>query len=139
MKSARDRITELVGSLLLSALVAAATLVVVVLVNSFRSTTTVEQGAWLLLSAIAGSWTILIPSKFWEGTRGEPALRRFTLMVLGLGLGAFAFGVANLLMVHLPYDYNSAGPHYNLPASFYAPDGHPLLMRTWPVSARCCC
>ena len=52
-----------------------------------------EQFAWLVLVSIAGAWSVLIPSKFWEGTRGDAMLRRFILMVIGLGLGALAFGV----------------------------------------------
>ena len=69
---------------------------------------------------------MLIPSKLWEGIRGEPMLRRFILMVVGLGVGALAFGAAEMLMVTLPGDPDF--PNVQPPSSFYAPDGRPLLM-----------
>ncbi len=130
VKSRKERLTELVGSMLAGSLVAMAMCIVMVLLMSYRGTTPrPEQCAWLVLVSIAGTWAVLVPSKFWEGTRGEPMLRRFILMVVGLGLGAVAFGTATMLLVSLP---PGAGfpkpPNYQLPPSFYAGDGRPLAM-----------
>ena len=132
VKSPRERFTELVGSLLGSLLVAVAMCVVLVLVNSFRATAhSPEQCAWLALMSIAGTWAVLIPSKFWEGTRGEAAMRRFIMMVIGLGLGTLGFGIASLLLVNLsayPY-YSELVPGFRPPSSFYdVQNGQPLAM-----------
>ena len=89
-----------------------------------------EQCAWLALVSVAGAWTVLAAGKFWEGGNGEPMLRRFLLMVVGLGLGAAAWGVADSLHVALP---PLPGVHVAqefgdlAPASFYD-DGRPLAM-----------
>jgi len=88
-----------------------------------------EQVAWLVVMSVAGTWTVMVPAKFWEGTQGETALRRFTMMVLGLGLGLAAYAAAAFLMVSLPYASGfPQSTDYQLPQSFYAPDGRPLAM-----------
>jgi len=129
LKPRRERATELVGSLLASALVALTMCLVVVIVGGFRSSIPrPEQVAWLAIMSVAGAWAVLIPSKFWEGSHGEPMLRRFILMVLGLGLGILAAGSAALLHVDLPHDPKmTSGSHYELPVGFYA-DGAPQLL-----------
>jgi len=130
VKSPRERFTDLLGSLLLGALVTLSMCVVAVLLSSYRGTCPrMEQCAWLLLVSLAGTWAVLIPAKFWEGTRGEVVLRRFAMMVIGLGLGVLASGVAALLLVNLPYDSQfTLGPDYELPHSFYDDGGRPLGM-----------
>jgi hypothetical protein len=42
---------------------------------------------------------VLIPSKYWEGTDGDQTLRRVTMLVCGLTLGAAAYEAADALMV----------------------------------------
>ena len=133
LKPPRERLAELLGSLLGSTLVAAVMCVVMVLVESFRADAVgfprPEQFAWLLLAAVAGSWAVLIPSKFWEGARGDAMARRFLLMVIGMGVGAAAFCASEWLMVGLPPAAGYPKPlAYKLPPSFYAVDGRPLLM-----------
>jgi hypothetical protein len=87
-----------------------------------------EQFAWLLLASGIGAWAVLVTTKLWEGRRGDRVLRRFLLMVIGMGVGLAAFGLGEMLMVGLP---PAAGypqpPGYRLPPSFYAIDGRPLL------------
>ena len=128
----RERVAELLGSLLLSSLVAVAMTVVMAMVSSYfnNDIPQPEQCAWLLLITIAGAWTVLIPSKFWEGSYGDPALRRFVMMVLGMGLGELAWLFARIFMVALPPSPQSANfsTHYNLPQNFYGFDGRPMLM-----------
>lgn len=130
LKPPRERVAELLGSLLGSALVALIVCLVMVILYGFRShLPRPEQTTWLAVMSVAGAWAVLLPSKFWEGHRGEPMLRRFILMVAGLGLGVLAAGVAALLQVGLPADpeFVSGRPHYALPTSFYA-DGTPRLL-----------
>lgn len=111
------------------ALTAMTMCLVMILLNSFRSTDPrPEQYAWLLLVSIIGTWAVMIPSKFWEGTKGDAMVRRFVLMVIGMGLGAIAFLSAEYLEVRLPYDPKFTQPHsYQLPPSFYSA-GQPLIM-----------
>ena len=107
--------------------------VVMLLLESYRAgaanTPQPEQFAWLFLTSLIGAWAVLIPSKLWEGARGDPMLRRFVMMVLGMAIGAAAFFAADLLLVNLPavvgYPKTSV---YQLPSSFYAFDGRPLLL-----------
>ena len=129
LKTPRERLTELLGSLLASALVAATMCLVMAILNSFRGTMPrPEQAAWLVLISIVGAWAVLVPSKFWEGSRGEAMLRRFIMMAIGLGLGVLAFAAAWALKVDLPYDAKFPQPHnYQLPQSFYA-NGAPQWM-----------
>jgi hypothetical protein len=65
----------------------------------------VEQFAWLSLVSIAGTWGVLIPSKAWEGKEGEPALRRFCMLVVGLAIGTGAFYLQRQLWVDLPHEF----------------------------------
>ena len=131
VKPPRQRAAELLGSLLVGAMVTLAMSVVLVLLYNFSSQTTAqpEQIAWLVLVGMAGTFAVLIVSKFWEGSRGDAAVRRFILLVLGLGIGALSAGAAAALMVDLPFGSKfPKPPDYSLPTSFYGEYGHPLAM-----------
>ncbi len=95
----RQRLTELFGSLLLSAAVATAVSLILVLLMTDHSS--LEQYVWLGLVSLVGSWGLLTAAKFWEGREGEPILRRMTLLGFGLLLGWFAYELARWLMVDL--------------------------------------
>jgi len=116
--------------MLAAAMAGLAICVVLVLLYSYFAATTVlpQQFAWLALVSIAGSWAVLIPAKFWEGTKGDPMLRRFILMVIGLALGGLAFGVSSLLLVDLPADQGQGFDFFHLSPGkpFYDVGGHPL-------------
>ena len=99
IKSGRELVTELFGSLLLSSAVSLAACVIMIII---QGETKPEQFAWLALVSTAGAWAILIPAKFWEGTRGDPVVRRVVLMTMGLFVGLFAWGTAQMLMVNVP-------------------------------------
>jgi hypothetical protein len=127
-KSGRQRIEELTGSFLLSTAVAAVMSVFLSVVHA----KTLEPGqfAWLLLVSTLGSWLVLAPSKFWEGRECEPTLRRLTLMVLGLGLGAAAWGLKDFLLVPLNSDWQlppTVTEDY-VSSRFYDADGSPSLV-----------
>jgi len=125
----RERVAELLGSLLLSSVVAVAMTVVMVLLSSFEDAVPKpEQCAWMLLTTVIGSWIVLIPSKFWEGTNGDPALRRFVMMVMGLMLGALSYLVSLSFIVTLPPAPNFHNVGISMPSSFYGIDGRPMLM-----------
>ena len=131
-KSAREKSTELVGSLLLSGLVTAG-LSVLMMIYLGRMEY-VDQYAWLVVTSALGAWAVLVPAKIWEGNSGEPALRRFTMMVLGFGLGAVGYLLANGLMINLVADAPQWAGSGQVAADqplavgkFYNTDGEPKL------------
>lgn len=132
VKTPRERLTELLGSLLGGSLAAIVMCLVMGLLLGFgMATPSAELCAWLAMVSLVGSWGVLIPAKFWEGTRGEATLRRFIMMVIGLGFGVLAFGVASLLLVDLPADPDFAFDRdFILPTArgLYAADGQPLVL-----------
>ena len=67
-----------------------------------RGQSTKEQYAWLTMVSVLGSWAILIPAKFWEGTQGDAILRRVVLLIVGLGVGGAAYLAADVLMIKFP-------------------------------------
>ena len=117
---------DLSGSMLVAAGVSAALGVIMVLLRG--ATFQPEQYAWLVLTSTLGSWFVLAPAKLWEGTRGDTSLRRFGLMLLGLGLGAVTWGLDRYLWVDLSYEMlTTAGAGKSLGHSFYDPQGQPQL------------
>jgi hypothetical protein len=127
-QSPRQRLAGLLGSLIGSALVAFTMCLVMAIIESFHGhSPSPAQFAWLVVVSVTGSWAVLAPSKFWEPSRGEPMLRRFLLMVIGLAMGLVAFATATYLKVELPHDRGFGEIGYNLPAAFYGADGSPLL------------
>ncbi|HVA45629.1 MAG TPA: serine/threonine-protein kinase [Pirellulales bacterium] len=130
-KTARQRVEELTGSLLASTAVAAAMSVFLSVVHA--KTLQPGQLAWLLVVSTLGSWLVLIPSKLWEGHEGDSTLRRLTLMLLGLGLGAAAWGVKDFLLVPLTADWRDPAPvlaftEEYVSARFYDSNGAPSLV-----------
>ena len=136
--SRRERLADLIGSMLLAAVVVMVVSLVVVLFRmSGHNGSPVElnQYAWLVLSAIAGAWSILIPAKIWEGRGADPALRRFVMLAIGLGVGLIAFGLQSSLLVQLHYEMHTFQVNQEihriaanfLPPSFYGADGAPSV------------
>jgi hypothetical protein len=131
LKPPRERVADLLGSLLGSALVAAIASGVATLLEGYWANVQIqpEQFFWLWLVGIIGSWAVLLPSKLWEGRRGDPILRRFVMMVIGMGVGLAACGIDDTLMVKLrPARAFAAMPGYNAPPGFFDFAGQPLLM-----------
>ncbi|HVU88813.1 MAG TPA: serine/threonine-protein kinase [Pirellulales bacterium] len=108
-KTSREKVTELFGSLLLSALVAGATSLLMLIVQH-RDQQFYSEYAWLGLCAAMGAWGVLIPAKLWEGRQGDVVLRRFVMLGIGLAFGLAAFETGPRLLkivlendVHLPH------------------------------------
>ncbi|MEX2138340.1 MAG: serine/threonine-protein kinase [Pirellulales bacterium] len=123
----RERITELVGSLIIAGIVALVVSLVMVVISGGRVES--NQFVWLAFSAIAGAWAVLIPGKLFEGREGDPIVRRFVFLVIGLLVGAVSYGFSDLLMVRLPngvdWDLNRPVRHLE---NLYDSQGSPLLM-----------
>jgi hypothetical protein len=106
-KPARERIADLLGSMLFAS---GATAVVSVLLLLARGVPPeAAQFAWLWIVSTLGTWSVLAPAKRWEATRGDGARRRFAMSVLGLGVGAVSWGLSDVLMVSLPRMSHGAG------------------------------
>ncbi len=99
----KKRITELVGSLLMSALVMVVLGVVSMILGGVLGVdpvgTWASTYAWITLPGLLGAWTILIANKFREGQKPDPALRGFAMLVMGLGVGAASFGLFQWLLL----------------------------------------
>lgn len=102
-----ERLSEVTGSLLMSA-IACAVLCLIILVAVGHGITAGGQTwnlyAWLTMTSVIGSWSILGLGKFWELSEGDAILRRFVLMITGLVVGALAFVASNILMIQLSTD-----------------------------------
>ena len=123
----RRRMAELLGSLVFAAAVAAALIVVAAAVRGVNPSP--QQVAWQWLVGALGSWLVLVPAKYWEGKPGDDSLRRFVMLVLGLGLGLFAWAVARYLWVELPYDSPIVANVTGIVASeAYEANGQPRLL-----------
>jgi hypothetical protein len=96
-RSAREKLTELLGSMLLASLVAAVLCVVMALLLEGQPQW--NQLLWLGIVGTAGAWCVLVPSKFWEGPESESMRRRFVMLLAGLGLGLLGYGVDQFLLV----------------------------------------
>jgi hypothetical protein len=134
LPSLRVRLADLIGSMLLAAIVVLVVSLVAVLYRVSApngSPVEVNQYAWLALSAIVGAWSIMIPAKIWEYRPADAALRRFVMLVLGLGVGFAAYALYAWLLVQLPYDFHDQLARGVISArlrhGFYGPDGAPLV------------
>ena len=102
-KPLRDKITELVGSMLLTAIFSLLAACAIPLLLSDQTAS--EVGAmylWLAAVGTLGSWAVLIPSKFVEGKLEDQVPMRITLMLLGAILGVLAWFVADSLLLSMP-------------------------------------
>ena len=132
-KSRPERVMELTGSMLMSALVVAVLgIVSLIIANQDLSGDIVSWAptyAWLTLTCVAGTWSVLAMSKSWEGYKPDPALRRFSMLVLGLAIGALSFGLSQLLLVQPGYllvGESSVGAGW--PESMYSAAGEPQFL-----------
>lgn len=101
VKTPREWRTELVGSLLLGPPLALAMSILAAVVYAvfWKSAIHANELAWVALTAALGTWMVLVPGKFWEGTDGDPWLRRLVMLFVGAGLGAVACVLAQVFLV----------------------------------------
>lgn len=71
-----------------------------------------DLGSWGLFSVttLLASWGVLLHSKMWEGRPSDNWLRRLTALGLGAGVGAAAYSLHDLLLVHMNYDLLDTTP-----------------------------
>ncbi len=94
-KTVVRHISELSGSMLMAVLVSAVLGLVALVIgtpNFDRSqiSSWMPLYAWLTVTSVVGSWAVLTIGKFWETSTGDQALRRFVMLVAGMGVGLVA-------------------------------------------------
>jgi hypothetical protein len=102
-KPLRDKLSELLGSMLLAAVFAAVGACVVPLF--FTSQPLSEQMAaylWVAIVGTLGSWAILVPTKFAEGKLEDQIPMRITLLSLGAAVGLAAWFLSDALLMKSP-------------------------------------
>jgi hypothetical protein len=102
-KPLREKLSELLGSMLLAAVFAAigAFIVPIVLRNQPESEQFAAQ-IWLAIVATLGSWAVLVPAKFAEGKVEDQTPLRLTLLLLGTLVGLAAWVLGDILMLKTP-------------------------------------
>jgi len=106
-KHGTERLTELNGSFLVSAVAASLLGFVMLWVGQISILENADVYAWSLYAWLgiicaACSWAILTVGKQWEGHDGTKLQRRLALLVIGLVMGGLAFAVGDFLDVRRP-------------------------------------
>ncbi len=102
-KPLRDKVSSLLGSMLLSAIFAAlAACIVPLLLRNQPDSEQIATFIWLALIGTLGSWAVLIPSKFAEGKIEDHTPLRVSLLLLGTLVGLAAWGLGAALMLKTP-------------------------------------
>ncbi len=102
-KPIRGKLTELFGSMLAAAALAALGAVVApVLTGVSTASTNVAVYLWLAIVGTLGSWAVLLPTKFVEGKVEDQGPLRVLMLTLGGLVGAAAWLLSDALLVQLP-------------------------------------
>jgi hypothetical protein len=102
-KPARDKFTELFGSMLSSAMFASlAALVAPVLMGVSTGSGSLAVYLWLAIVGTLGSWAVLVPTKFVEGKLEDQGPIRVAMLLVGGLVGAAAWFLADALIVTMP-------------------------------------
>lgn len=121
----RSRMSELVGSLIVAVLVAIPTCAATALLRGHDAQFPPTQMVWVGVVGLLAAWSVLAVSKLWETDAGEQLPRRFILMVVGMGLGAFAWWLMTFFMIDLPSTIAWTPPDGE--DLFFLADGQPKL------------
>ena len=112
-KPLEQRLTELVGSMFVAAVVStvASLLVCLIAADPFSK----ELFAWLASVGTLACWALMVPAKLSEGKVEDQAPMRFMQLLLGAIVGVLAWALADWLMLPLTL-WNSWGiqPHDSL-------------------------
>jgi hypothetical protein len=111
-KPLRDKFSELMGSMMLAALVCAvAACIGPMLLGSQPSSDRLAMHLWLMTIGTLGSWAVLIPAKFAEARLEDQVPIRVTLLAFGALVGIAGWFVGDMLFLkspgwHQPIDSN---------------------------------
>jgi len=115
-RTAPDRITELLGSMLVSAAIGLIIGMLGYAVATFSDESGLKIGsmiAWATAVSILSSWFLLLFGKFFEPTEGDAVLRRVSMLGVGILVGIAAASIG--YMLELPYATSSDTSDSQLP------------------------
>jgi serine/threonine protein kinase len=99
----RDKISELLGSMLLAAVFSAvAAAVVPLLFSNLPFSEQLATYMWVAIVGTLGSWAILVPTKLVEGKLEDQVPMRITHLSLGAALGLAAWLLGSALLMKSP-------------------------------------
>jgi serine/threonine protein kinase len=104
LRSTGQRIIELLGSIMVAILACGVLSLLGLAIGGsvFQPTRAVWQAyGWLTSTSAFACCLLLVISKFWEDRIGEAMMRRFTMIVAGVMIGAFSFLMANSFDINL--------------------------------------
>jgi hypothetical protein len=102
-KPFREKLSELLGSMLMSAIYAAlAALVAPVVLGLTTNSASVATYLWLAIVGTLGSWAVIIPTKFTEGKLEDQGPMRIMLLAFGGLVGVAAWALAGAMLVQVP-------------------------------------
>ncbi len=132
-----QKMSELTGSMLMATAVSAVLSLAMIAIGGGRLDGSVDSWSaftWLTVVTTLTAWTVLGIGKLWEPTEGDPMLRRFVMLAVGMGLGVGAHAVASGLLLNWDTILGShTGSQSALllqdvyPQAMVKPDGTPLL------------
>lgn len=79
---------------------------------------------WFTLAGTFFSWAILVAGKAWESHEADDAIRRFVMLLVGLGGGAVTFGLLKVIGANPPALLSGDAARIS---SFHGADGQALL------------
>jgi hypothetical protein len=101
-KPFREKLSELVGSMLLAAICSAiASCMVPFLLQKQPGSEQVATYIWLALVSTFGSWAVLVPAKFAEGKIEDHTPLRISMLLLGTFVGLTAWLLGDSLMLKI--------------------------------------
>jgi serine/threonine protein kinase len=102
-KPMREKMSELVSSMLIAAVVSAlAACAAPLVLKSQPQSEQIASYLWLAMIGTLGSWAVLAPSKLFEGKLEDHAPIRISLLLLGTLVGIAAWSLGSVLMLKMP-------------------------------------
>jgi serine/threonine protein kinase len=102
-KPFRDKLGELLGSMIMAAMIAAvAACVGPMVLGSQPGSERLAMHLWLTTIGTLGSWAILVPAKFTEGKLEDQVPMRVTLFATGAAVGVAAWALGEALLLKSP-------------------------------------
>ncbi|MEW4570612.1 serine/threonine-protein kinase [Tautonia sp. JC769] len=107
LPSPRIRVAEAATSMLVSAplCLLLAIPLVTIMYDGRPGPTVAGQIGVLAGASLLGAWSLLVPTKFWEGRSIDSATRRFTLGAIGMAVGAVLMTTLDWTNVELPGEF----------------------------------
>ena len=125
-KPLREKTTELLSAMVLSALLCTflSLLAVFVISGVSGKSYAFPLHLWFSIVTSVSCWVILAVNKFSEGRFEDQMPARVLMMIAGAALGLLSFSVSEQLLISVPFDRNmSIGIHESMLAGIYRQNG----------------